>query len=183
MRVRAWRVMFCRNSSARSISRSRTPHGCRAAWSPPTLLVLAWAYLIYTGTISTIWPLFGTGNQLLATIALAVAPLPGQHGQGKVCVDHGRRPWFRASPPSPPACSRSRHFLAADPKAREGVHRLSGFHSDVESLFWSGVVDFRRSASLDKGLPRSSRSGGSIRPAGDSNGRGKDGLLLEKRSS
>ena len=32
-----------------------------------------WGYLIYTGNISTIWPLFGTGNQLLATIALAVS--------------------------------------------------------------------------------------------------------------
>jgi carbon starvation protein len=31
-----------------------------------------WGYLIYTGSVSTIWPLFGTGNQLLATIALAV---------------------------------------------------------------------------------------------------------------
>ena len=29
--------------------------------------------MIYTGTITTIWPLFGTGNQLLATIALAVS--------------------------------------------------------------------------------------------------------------
>lgn len=37
------------------------------------LVVLGWGYLIYTGTISTIWPLFGTGNQLLATIALAVS--------------------------------------------------------------------------------------------------------------
>ena len=37
-----------------------------------TLVVFGWGYLIYTGTISTIWPLFGTGNQLLATIALAV---------------------------------------------------------------------------------------------------------------
>jgi len=38
-----------------------------------TLLVVGgWGYLIYTGSISTIWPLFGTGNQLLATIALAV---------------------------------------------------------------------------------------------------------------
>jgi carbon starvation protein len=36
------------------------------------LVVVSWGYLIYTGNISTIWPLFGTGNQLLATIALAV---------------------------------------------------------------------------------------------------------------
>jgi carbon starvation protein len=36
------------------------------------LVVLGWGYLIYTGNISTIWPLFGTGNQLLATIALSV---------------------------------------------------------------------------------------------------------------
>jgi carbon starvation protein len=37
------------------------------------LVVVGWGYLIYTGNISTIWPLFGTGNQLLATIALAVS--------------------------------------------------------------------------------------------------------------
>ncbi|HLH08578.1 MAG TPA: carbon starvation protein A [Terriglobales bacterium] len=48
------------------------------AWLPgnlvtTALVVLGWGYLIYTGNISTIWPLFGTGNQLLATIALAVA--------------------------------------------------------------------------------------------------------------
>ncbi len=48
------------------------------AWLPgnlvsTALIVSAWGYLIYTGSISTIWPLFGTGNQLLATIALAVA--------------------------------------------------------------------------------------------------------------
>jgi carbon starvation protein len=36
------------------------------------MVVFSWGYLIYTGNISTIWPLFGTGNQLLATIALAV---------------------------------------------------------------------------------------------------------------
>jgi carbon starvation protein len=35
-------------------------------------VVGGWGYLIYTGNISTIWPLFGTGNQLLATIALAI---------------------------------------------------------------------------------------------------------------
>src|SRR5258708_29156511 len=48
------------------------------AWQPGNLItsffvVLGWGYLIYTGNISTLWPLFGTGNQLLATIALAVA--------------------------------------------------------------------------------------------------------------
>jgi len=47
------------------------------AWLPSnltatTLVVAGWGYLIWTGNISTIWPLFGTGNQLLATIALAV---------------------------------------------------------------------------------------------------------------
>ena len=48
-----------------------------SAWLPGNLItsavvVLGWGYLIYTGSISTLWPLFGTGNQLLATIALAV---------------------------------------------------------------------------------------------------------------
>ena len=37
------------------------------------LLVLAWGYFIYTGNISTIWPMFGVANQLLGCVALAVA--------------------------------------------------------------------------------------------------------------
>jgi carbon starvation protein len=46
-------------------------------WLPGNLLtsglmVFAWAYFIFTGTVSTLWPMFGTANQLLATIALAV---------------------------------------------------------------------------------------------------------------
>jgi len=32
----------------------------------------SWGYLLYTGDISTIWPLFGMANQLLATCALIV---------------------------------------------------------------------------------------------------------------
>jgi carbon starvation protein len=36
------------------------------------LIVFAWGYFIYTGTVTTIWPMFGTANQLLATIALAI---------------------------------------------------------------------------------------------------------------
>ena len=36
------------------------------------LVVAAWAYFICTGNISTIWPMFGIANQLLAGIALCV---------------------------------------------------------------------------------------------------------------
>jgi carbon starvation protein len=46
-------------------------------WLPGNLIasflfVFAWAYFIYTGSVTTIWPMFGTANQLLATIALAI---------------------------------------------------------------------------------------------------------------
>jgi carbon starvation protein len=37
------------------------------------LIVSMWAYFIYTGSISSIWPMFGTANQLLAAIALTVS--------------------------------------------------------------------------------------------------------------
>jgi carbon starvation protein len=36
------------------------------------LVVGAWGYLIYSGNVSTIWPMFGVSNQLLAAIALGV---------------------------------------------------------------------------------------------------------------
>jgi len=36
------------------------------------LVVLAWGYLVYNGDISTIWPMFGVANQLLATTALII---------------------------------------------------------------------------------------------------------------
>ena len=47
-------------------------------WLPGTLLstglvVSLWAYLIWGGTVGTIWPMFGTANQLLASIALCAA--------------------------------------------------------------------------------------------------------------
>lgn len=46
-------------------------------WMPGTILtsalvVLAWSYFIYSGSVATIWPMFGVANQLLATIALTV---------------------------------------------------------------------------------------------------------------
>jgi carbon starvation protein len=49
----------------------------QANWLPGNLIasfvvVFFWGYFIYTGTVATIWPMFGTANQLLATIALAI---------------------------------------------------------------------------------------------------------------
>ncbi|HEU0005983.1 MAG TPA: carbon starvation protein A [Terriglobia bacterium] len=46
-------------------------------WMPGTifssvLVVAGWSYFIFTGNISTIWPMFGIANQLLAGIALCV---------------------------------------------------------------------------------------------------------------
>ena len=49
----------------------------RTDWVPGALIstglvVFGWGYFIWTGSISTIWPMFGTANQLLASVALAV---------------------------------------------------------------------------------------------------------------
>ncbi len=49
----------------------------RTDWMPGTILssvlvVAGWSYFIFTGNISTIWPMFGIANQLLAAIALCV---------------------------------------------------------------------------------------------------------------
>jgi carbon starvation protein len=47
-------------------------------WQPGAILtsalvVFAWAAFIWNGSISTIWPMFGIANQLLAAVALCVA--------------------------------------------------------------------------------------------------------------
>ncbi|MPN62104.1 hypothetical protein SDC9_209850 [bioreactor metagenome] len=49
----------------------------RVNWFPgmiatSALISLTWGYLVYNGDISTIWPLFGVANQLLAGMALAI---------------------------------------------------------------------------------------------------------------
>ncbi len=49
----------------------------RQNWMPGTiistaLVVMAWSYFIWTGSIATIWPMFGISNQLLAVIALLI---------------------------------------------------------------------------------------------------------------
>ena len=49
----------------------------RADWLPGAIIasllaVIPWTYLIWTGSIATIWPLFGMANQMLACVALCV---------------------------------------------------------------------------------------------------------------
>jgi carbon starvation protein len=58
------------------LGRAYAPFG-RHDWMPgamvsTALVVAAWAYFIWAGSISTIWPMFGIANQLLAAVALAV---------------------------------------------------------------------------------------------------------------
>ncbi len=50
----------------------------RTDWWPGSLIatalvVCAWGYFIWSGSVATIWPMFGTANQLLAAVALTVA--------------------------------------------------------------------------------------------------------------
>jgi carbon starvation protein len=63
----------------------------RFAWWPgvvasSTLVVGSWAGLIATGNIATIWPMFGSANQLLGTLALCIATT--------VLIKMGKRRYF-----------------------------------------------------------------------------------------
>jgi carbon starvation protein len=49
----------------------------RTGWFPGNiaasfLVVCAWGYLIYSGNISSVWPMFGVANQLLAAVAFGI---------------------------------------------------------------------------------------------------------------
>ncbi|HYT74009.1 MAG TPA: carbon starvation protein A [Vicinamibacterales bacterium] len=53
------------------------PPFARHDWMPGALIstllvVVGWGYFIWAGSVSTIWPMFGIANQLLASVALAV---------------------------------------------------------------------------------------------------------------
>jgi carbon starvation protein len=59
-----------------ALGKFHAPFG-KTNWLPGNLftssiIVFSWAYFVYTGSVSTIWPMFGTANQLLACLALAV---------------------------------------------------------------------------------------------------------------
>jgi carbon starvation protein len=56
------------------------------------LFSFSWGYLVYTGDISTIWPLFGMSNQLLASSALIIVTTM------LVRMGKGRYAWVTAAP-------------------------------------------------------------------------------------
>ncbi len=74
------------------------------AWLPGSLLaaglvVLSWSTFLYSGSIETIWPVFGIANQLLAVIALAV---------GTMVIRNAGRPqyvWVTLAPMAVLACT------------------------------------------------------------------------------
>lgn len=54
------------------------PRFLEKGWMPGILITsflftFSWGYLVYTGDIGTIWPLFGMSNQLLASSALIIS--------------------------------------------------------------------------------------------------------------
>jgi carbon starvation protein len=77
------------------------------------LVVSSWGYLIYTGSISTIWPLFGVGNQLLATIALSVTTT--------FLINSGKRRYA---------------WTTALPMVFVGVTTLSADYLSITTIFW-----------------------------------------------
>jgi carbon starvation protein len=99
------------------LGRVHKPLASTASWSGNILatlvVVLSWGYLIDTGSISTIWPMFGTGNQLLATIALAVST--------SFLINMGK--WKYA-------------WITAVPMCFVGVTTLSAGVLSIKTIFW-----------------------------------------------
>ena len=99
------------------ISTVHKPFG-NHAWLPGNLIasflvVLSWGYLIYNGSISTLWPLFGTGNQLLATIALAVTT--------SFLINMGKQKYV---------------WITAVPMCFVGVTTLTAGVLSIKNIFW-----------------------------------------------
>jgi len=94
----------------------------RTDWLPgtivsTTLVVLAWSYFLWGGSISTIWPMFGIANQLLAAVALAIGTTIF------INIGRARYAWVTLLPLS---------FLS--------VTTLSGGYLSVRDNFWPLAV-------------------------------------------
>ena len=92
------------------------------------LVVLGWGYFILTGSVETIWPMFGIANQLLAVVALAVVTtIHHQRWPGPLCLAVTLLPMaFVATTTTTAGFLRDhRQVLADDPEPRYPAQRLA----------------------------------------------------------
>ena len=86
-----------------------------------------WTYFILTGSISTIWPMFGIANQLLACAALCVGTtiILREAPRKALRLDHPRAPLFRRDDDDHRRHpERSRHLLPDVAGTGDARHRL-----------------------------------------------------------
>jgi carbon starvation protein len=93
----------------------------RTNWLPGNLLtsfliVFFWGYFIYTGSVTTIWPMFGSANQLLATIALAVGT--------SFIINRGKAKYA---------------WITIIPMLFVGVTTITACWMNIQNLYWSQI--------------------------------------------
>jgi carbon starvation protein len=97
------------------------------------LIVVGWSYFIWTGNIRTIWPMFGIANQLLASVALAVATT--------ILINLGRARYA---------------WVTLMPLAFVSVTTLTAGFLSVKNQFWPMAVgaqpDLRFQGAMNSGL-------------------------------
>jgi carbon starvation protein len=110
----------------------------RPNWLPGSIgttviVVAAWAYFIWTGSISTIWPMFGVANQLLAAVALSVATT--------ILINLGRARYV---------------WVTVTPLVFLTITTLTAGWLSVTTNFWPKAIgsdpDLRFTGALDSGL-------------------------------
>ena len=128
--------------AAASGSRSRdTELAARRARSRRRSWSSAWGYFIWTGSISTIWPLFGVANQLLASVALAVGTT--------ILINMGARKyaWVTLRAAVLPVGHDADRRLPEHPRQLLAAHRVAdaGHHIQgyVDSIAWRSCSSAR----------------------------------------
>ena len=97
------------------------------------LVVGGWSAFIYTGTIQTLWPMFGVANQLLAVVALVVGTT--------VIVNEGRGRYA---------------WVTLAPLAFVGTTTLAGGFLSVRDIFLPMYLSPRAPGDAVQGLVNSS---------------------------
>lgn len=112
---------------------ARHPHVGRQDWLPGTiaasmLVVAGWSYFIYTGTIQTLWPMFGVANQLLAMVALVIGT--------SVIINEGRSRYA---------------WVTLAPLAFIGVTTLMGGFLSIKDIFLPMAINNAKEGDAFKG--------------------------------